>query len=282
MLNVNCLLYMQKVILENLELELLKLENKVRFILGVVSGDIIVNNRRKADLVQELGQKGFTPFPKKAKPVEAAVAGATDTAEEESEETSEVPASRSTFISGSEYDYLLSLAIATLTLEKVQELCGERDKIKQAVEDMKKATPRSLWLRDLDSLDAELDVSIHNPEPYIMLLQIAVNPHLVVYAMFYSFFQKLDQEDATAEIEREAAQKKLRNEAGAPLKGGKAAPRKQAPKKTTKAASSSAMEIGMSCTKLSESSSYLEAFSFMDLIDIYIGKPFNCFVKVTT
>ena len=64
------------------------------------------------------------------------------------------------------------------------------------------------------------------------------------------FFQKLDQKDVEAEKEIEKAQQKLRNKAGVPLKGGKtAAPRKQAPKKTTKAASSSAMEIGMSCTK---------------------------------
>lgn len=208
----------KKVIVENLELELLKLENKVKFILGVVRGEIIVNNRKKSDLVQELSQKGFTPFPKKAKPVEAAVAGATDSAEEESEETSDVPASRSTFISGSEYDYLLSLAIATLTLEKVQELCGERDKVEKAVEDMKKATPKSLWFRDLESLDAELD--------------------------------KLDQADAEAEKDIEKAQKKLRVKAGVPLKGGKAAPRKQAPKKTTKAASSSAMEIGDSVVEV--------------------------------
>ncbi|CAH8366429.1 unnamed protein product [Eruca vesicaria subsp. sativa] len=193
----------KKVILENLELELLKLENKVRFILGVVREEIKVNNRKKSDLVQELRKKGFTPFPKKVKPVEAAVAGAVDSTQEESEH---VPASSSsTFISGSDYDYLLSLSIATLTLEKVQELCGERDKMKQQVEDLKKATPRSLWLRDLESLDAELD--------------------------------KLDVEDAKAEKEREAAQKKLREKAGVPLKTGRAvaaAPRKQAPKKTAK------------------------------------------------
>ncbi|KAG2241613.1 hypothetical protein Bca52824_090186 [Brassica carinata] len=212
----------KKVILENLELELLKLENKVKFILGVVSGEIIVNNRKKSDLVQELRRRGFTPFPKKTKPVEAAVAGAVDSTEEESEESSDAPASSSsTFISGSDYDYLLSLAIATLTLEKVQELCGERDKMQQQVEDLKKATPRSLWLRDLESLDAELD--------------------------------KLDVEDAKAEKEREEAQKKLRKKAGVlPLKTGTAAPRKQAPKKTTKKASeldtaeasSSAMDTG--------------------------------------
>ncbi|KAJ6750862.1 hypothetical protein OIU85_001405 [Salix viminalis] len=69
----------KKVLLENLEFELLKLENKVRFILGVVRGEITVNNRKRADLFLELHQKGFTPIPKKSK---AVVAGATDDKEE--------------------------------------------------------------------------------------------------------------------------------------------------------------------------------------------------------
>ena len=79
---------MQKVLLENLELELLKLENKVRFILGVVNGEIIVSNRKRADLFLELQQKGFTPFPKKIKALEPEVAGATKNTED-AEENSE-------------------------------------------------------------------------------------------------------------------------------------------------------------------------------------------------
>ena len=73
---------MQKVLLDNLELELLKLENKVRFILGVVKGEIIVSNRKRAELFIELRDKGFTPFSKKTKNVDAAVAGVIDDAEE--------------------------------------------------------------------------------------------------------------------------------------------------------------------------------------------------------
>ena len=48
---------MQNVLLNNLELELLKLDNKVRFILGVVRGEIIVNNIKRADLFLELHHK---------------------------------------------------------------------------------------------------------------------------------------------------------------------------------------------------------------------------------
>ncbi|XP_058071394.1 DNA topoisomerase 2-like isoform X2 [Magnolia sinica] len=44
----------KKVMLDNLEIKLLRLSNKVRFIIGVVEGEIIVSNRKRADLVLEL------------------------------------------------------------------------------------------------------------------------------------------------------------------------------------------------------------------------------------
>ncbi|KAI8571649.1 hypothetical protein RHMOL_Rhmol01G0136100 [Rhododendron molle] len=145
----------KKVLLDNLEMELLKLDNRVRFILGVVKGDIIVSNRKRAELFIELRDKQFTPFPKKTKNVDAAVAGATDDAEE-AEENSEVVAG-SKEVRASDYEYLLSMAIGTLTLEKVQELCAERDKLSGEVDELSKATPKSLWVKDLDALERELD-----------------------------------------------------------------------------------------------------------------------------
>ncbi|KAL1223306.1 DNA topoisomerase 2 [Cardamine amara subsp. amara] len=188
----------KKIRLENLELELLKLENKVRFILAVLSGEIIVNRRKKAELVQELREKGFTPFPKKAAPVEAAVAGAIDDA---AEEISTVPEPSSTaFIPGSEYDYLLAMSIGTLTYEKAQELLAERDKMIAAVAELEKTTPRTLWHRDLEALDKELD--------------------------------KLDLKDAKAEEDRMAKKGKAR---GA-MKGRKQPAKKAVTKKPTKKA----------------------------------------------
>ncbi|KAJ4833336.1 DNA topoisomerase 2 [Turnera subulata] len=142
----------KKILLENLELELLKLDNKVRFILGVVEGEIIVNNRKRAELFLELHQKGFTPFPKKSK---AVVAGEID----ESEETEDN--SESTLTNGvraSDYDYLVSMAIGTLTLEKVQQLCADRDRLNGEVDSLRKTTPKNLWLKDLDALEIQLDV----------------------------------------------------------------------------------------------------------------------------
>ncbi|KAM7265027.1 hypothetical protein ACFE04_002710 [Oxalis oulophora] len=136
----------KKVQLGTLELELLKLDNKVRFILAVVSGEIIVNNRKKAELLIELQGKGFTPFPKTTKTAGPEIAGATDVDPQENEKDPE----------DGDYDYLLSMQISSLTLEKVQQLCSQRDRMNQEVELMRQSTPKSLWSRDLDALEKEL------------------------------------------------------------------------------------------------------------------------------
>ncbi|CAN6246457.1 unnamed protein product, partial [Urochloa humidicola] len=106
----------KQVLLENKKLDLKKLENKVRFILCVVNNEIIVNNRKRADLFLELRQKNFDPFPKKKKRAEPAAVGAIE--EEENEESPE----SANGVDPSDYEYLLSMSIGTLTLEKIQEL----------------------------------------------------------------------------------------------------------------------------------------------------------------
>ncbi|XP_058073689.1 DNA topoisomerase 2-like isoform X2 [Magnolia sinica] len=138
----------KKVMLDNLEIKLLRLSNKVRFIIGVVEGEIIVSNRKKADLVLELQQKGFTPFPK-TKGVDTGEAMES----EENEETPEV----GRVARASDYEYLLSMPIGTLTLEKVQELLAEKEKQEMDVQELKKETPKSLWMKDLDAFITALD-----------------------------------------------------------------------------------------------------------------------------
>ncbi|KAM3733934.1 hypothetical protein ACB098_11G175300 [Castanea mollissima] len=145
----------KKFLLNKREMELLKLENKVRFILAVVKGEIIVSNRKRADLFVELQTKGFTPFPKKTKAVEPEVAGATDDAEET--EVKSPADSSSNGVQISDYEYLLAMAIGSLTIEKVQELCAERDKLNKEVDDLRKETPKSFWRKDLDALEGQLD-----------------------------------------------------------------------------------------------------------------------------
>ncbi|GAB2289044.1 hypothetical protein Dimus_023346 [Dionaea muscipula] len=145
--------------LENLDKELLKMENKMRFILGVVNGEIIVGNRKKADLVKELREKGFTPFPKKGKTVETAVVGATENpeAEENTEEADSVAATVVQEAHASDYDYLLSMSIGTLTQDRILELNAEKDKVTEQLSELRKQSAESLWLKDLDALEIALD-----------------------------------------------------------------------------------------------------------------------------
>lgn len=154
---------MQKHILANLERLLLVLDNKVRFILGVVNGEIIVSNRKKADLLMELQQKGFTPMPRKGKSEEPQVAGANDdnSEEQEDQENGSEPVSVEGAKRG-DYEYLLSLPIGTLTIESVQKLLDEKDEKAKEFEILKATPTKSMWMKDLDEFEKKLDVGDSN------------------------------------------------------------------------------------------------------------------------
>ncbi|XP_074308414.1 DNA topoisomerase 2 [Silene latifolia] len=141
--------------LEIYQAELVRLDNQVRFILGVVEGEIIVCKRKKAELVAELRERGFTPI-RRVKPVEPVVGATEDEVAESSEELGD-SAETGTEESLSDYDYLLSMAISSLTIEKVKELCANKDKVLNQIEDLKKQSEKSLWWKDLDGLEKALD-----------------------------------------------------------------------------------------------------------------------------
>jgi DNA topoisomerase II len=86
-----------------------KIENQARFIQMIVDKQLVVSNRKKADIVLELRQKEFTPLPRAAKKVKTAG----EPGEDESAEEEEADGS-------SDYDYLLGMAIGSLTKEKVR------------------------------------------------------------------------------------------------------------------------------------------------------------------
>ena len=124
--------------MDKLTEEWTKLDNKVRFILAVVKEEIIIRNRKRADLLKELQGEGigqqqlifsdkkFLPFDsknkrKKSKAGSASTVGFfTFVAEVEDDEElaqEEVP---DEVESKSAYDYLLSMPLWSLTLEKVE------------------------------------------------------------------------------------------------------------------------------------------------------------------
>jgi len=194
-----------------MKLNFKKLENKVRFIRCVVNYEIVVNNRKRADLFLELREKNFDPFPKKKKKAEPAAVGAT----EEDEENEESPEATNG-VDPSDYEYLIAMPIGTLTLEKMQELNAEREKLVIEVEELENTTPKSLWLKDLDTFDKDLDVS-----NAIRLCSVYSFLFSALLAHSTTLMQVLDQIDLADEEERRKKREKNTN------KGLKAAPKKQ-------------------------------------------------------
>ena len=90
-----------------------KLSNQARFVKMIVSKELVVSNRKKAEIVVELRQKKFRPFPKVAK---AKSAGETEDVEEGADDEAEAATG------ATDYDYLLGMPIWSLTKEKVRRL----------------------------------------------------------------------------------------------------------------------------------------------------------------
>lgn len=141
-----------------------KLDNRVRFILAVVHGELIVSNRKKKDILAELKREGYKMFfpPKKS----STSNNNNNEAEEGNEEDLEaITTSTSSSSSSSStldnldkgYDYLLSMKIWNLTEEKVEELCKERESKRDALDALMRKDPGQLWIEDLDSLEVALD-----------------------------------------------------------------------------------------------------------------------------
>eukprot|EP01116_Phalansterium_solitarium_P015953 TRINITY_DN3599_c0_g1_i1.p1 TRINITY_DN3599_c0_g1~~TRINITY_DN3599_c0_g1_i1.p1 ORF type:complete len:1533 (-),score=573.08 TRINITY_DN3599_c0_g1_i1:16-4614(-) len=137
-----------------LKREWLKLDNKVRFILGVVKEEIIVRNRKRADLLKELQAKKFDPIFTKAveeKMAKAAAAADEEEEDEEGEESDEKTEKKSG------YDYLLSMPLWNLTMEKVNALIRQRDEQYASLQELESTPIKTIWERDLDAFVHALD-----------------------------------------------------------------------------------------------------------------------------
>ncbi|CCW68607.1 unnamed protein product [Phytomonas sp. Hart1] len=159
-----------------------KLENMVRFVREVVSGQLVVTRRKKKELLEELRSRQYKPFPPFQKKkltattieqddtadgpqqdvdedlqflahgrgegtAEGGFSGTSDSAEADSPEVAR--ASR-------DYDYLLGMKLWNLTLEMIERLEAQLRHAKEETEAMAQRTPRDLWLEDLDALRPKL------------------------------------------------------------------------------------------------------------------------------
>lgn len=109
-----CSFAVQEYLANELQTQFERLSNQARFVKMIVDKQLVVSNRKKNDLMAELRRLKFRPFPKVTK---AKAAGETEDVQLEDEEDE---AEESVKDAGAtDYDYLLGMAIWSLTKEKV-------------------------------------------------------------------------------------------------------------------------------------------------------------------
>ncbi|KXN89810.1 DNA topoisomerase 2 [Leucoagaricus sp. SymC.cos] len=121
-----------------------KLNNQARFVKMIVDKRLIVSGRRKADIVADLRKHEFKPFPKAAKTKSAEQEENPDDADQEEEAGAD-----------SDFDYLLGMAIWSLTKEKIDKLLQQAGDKEAELLALLEKTPIDLWNKDLDDFLVE-------------------------------------------------------------------------------------------------------------------------------
>ncbi|KAG9310318.1 DNA topoisomerase [Chiua virens] len=143
-----------------LQLQFEKLSNQARFVKMIIEKELVVSNRKKADIMVDLRRLKFRPFPKVTK---AKAAGETeDVVDPDEEVEQDVPGS-------TDYDYLLGMAIWSLTKEKIEKLLQQAADKEAELLALLERTPVSLWNDDLDSFLKEWENSCQDFDNKSML-----------------------------------------------------------------------------------------------------------------
>ncbi|XP_067144002.1 DNA topoisomerase 2-alpha-like [Centruroides vittatus] len=125
-----------------------KLDSQARFILEKIEGKIIIENRKKSELIRTLQERGYESDPVKSwKESQSKSTENEETNEDDDESDS----------SGPDYDYLLGMNLWSLTRERKDELLKKRDDKRAELEALREKTPADLWEDDLTNLMVELD-----------------------------------------------------------------------------------------------------------------------------
>jgi len=140
-------MYMKRkaLLLKDMGRELSMLSNKARFIKAVCSGELVVNNRKRAAILADLQKDGYDTFTNKTE----------DTNDEDDESTQASNESYSSLSKG--YEYLLGMKIWSLTYERVEQLLNLVKEKEAQVSKLEATSPAQLWLFDLDSISTSLD-----------------------------------------------------------------------------------------------------------------------------
>lgn len=138
------------------------LSNKARFILMVVKGEIELRKRKKVDLLNELKKKGFKPMSEldailsespafKGKGSGAVSKTAEADASKENDKNKDGGDKEDAAAEKTDYDYLLGMALWSLTFEKVEELKKQHEVKSEELKALQATTIETMWDRDLEA-----------------------------------------------------------------------------------------------------------------------------------
>ena len=136
--------------------EILKLVNIARFISEKIEGKIKVENLKKAELINILRDKKYDPDPI-AKWKQRVVKEQGSNNEDMSPAANEDENGKEQSSDKHEFDYLLSMPIWNLTMEKKDEILKQQKTKVDELAKLKAKTPSILWQDDLNQFLNELD-----------------------------------------------------------------------------------------------------------------------------
>ncbi|XP_012272821.1 DNA topoisomerase 2 [Orussus abietinus] len=136
-----------------LEAEAAKLSNQARFIIEKCDGDLVVENKKKKDIIAELVRRNYDSDPVVAWKLRQ---NRQEVLEEVAENVDEEPVEVAA-IERENFDYLLGMTMWNLTKERKDELLRQRDDKMVELKKLQNRTPVSLWKEDLDNLLTELN-----------------------------------------------------------------------------------------------------------------------------
>ena len=159
-------------LLRKLNRDLEILDNKVRFITEVVNEDIVVNKKRKKELLKILRERGYTKYLDIVKKVPEEFKQKNESKglddEEGKEADEENEEDQGEVDRAKDYDYLLSMPIWNLTEEKIEDLKRQKKAKEKDLEILQNTEVLNIWREDLDKILVELD-KIEEKEINIMM-----------------------------------------------------------------------------------------------------------------
>ncbi|XP_046387221.1 DNA topoisomerase 2-alpha isoform X2 [Ischnura elegans] len=136
-----------------LQAETSKISNQARFICEKCDGVLVIENKKKKAMIEELVKRGYDSDPVKTFKLKQNK----EEVLQEIGESGEVSQEEESTDDGLDFDYLLGMTMWSLTKERKDELLKKQAEKQQEYRILQATTPAQIWRTDLDNLREMLD-----------------------------------------------------------------------------------------------------------------------------